>query len=97
MLAYSAKVSSLLRQQAAIGRGVGIRTASRQADLYGSNVTYNYNGLRLITQEAAAAQAAIATQERSAGAMDARQIRQQIENQSAAICKVMAPRYKIEF
>jgi hypothetical protein len=97
MLAYSAKVSTLLRDQAMIGRGVGIRTASRQADVYGSSVTYNYYGQRLITQEAAAAQAAIATQERSSGAMNARQIRQQIENESAAIRKTMSQRYKVEF
>lgn len=97
MLKYSANVSGMLRDMGLTMRGVGIRTASRQADVYGSGVTYNYRGQRLITQEASATQAAIKTQERSAGAMDARQIRQQIDIETAAIRKVMSQRYKIEF
>lgn len=97
MQEYSARVSELLRDGAVAFKGVGIRSAGRQSQVWNSSgVTYGYYGYRnydISGQQ----KRAIRGEEKSRGASDAAQMKQMIDEESAAIRKVMADRYKVNF
>jgi hypothetical protein len=97
MQEYSARVSELLRDGAVAFKGVGIRSAGRQSQVWtSSGVSYGYYGYRnydISGQQ----KRAIRGEERSRGATDAAQMKQMIDEESAAIRKVMAERYKVNF
>lgn len=96
MQAYSADIANVLRGGALDFKGVGIRSGSQTSQLSGgSYVTYDYYGWR--SYDTTAQKRAIRGRERAKGAMDAAQMKQQIDQASAAIRKVMVERYKVEF
>lgn len=107
MLEYSATVAELMRAMAQEGRGAGIRTGVQQANLatnyaggygnagYGG---YGYNGDRYSgARQQQAERNAIRAQETGKVAMAAGDIRQQIQNETAKISRLMTERYKVQF
>lgn len=102
MQEYSARVSELLRGGAVNFKGVGIRSAGRQSQVWANangSVSYGYNGVRTYDNYDYAGQQkrAIRGQEKATGATQAAQMKQAIDEESAAIRKVMVERYKVEF
>lgn len=94
MLEYSGKVAQLLRMGSSDFKGVGIRGGARQATAgvtsytsygyYGGWGTYDVSGT-------------IRGQEAAVGAAASVEMKRQIDDLSAAIRKVMAERYKVNF
>jgi hypothetical protein len=97
MQEYSARISELLRDGAVAFKGVGIRSGGRQSQVWSSGyVNYGYYGWR--TYNASSEQKrSIRGEERARGASDAAQMKQMIDEESGAIRKVMADRYKVNF
>ena len=97
MQQYSARVSELLRDGAVAFKGVGIRSAGRQSQVWTSGyVTYGYYGWRNYNASGEQKRS-IRGEERARGATDAAQMKQMIDEESGAIRKVMADRYKVNF
>lgn len=94
---YGTRISDLLRTGAKSFKGVGIRSAGRQSQVWNSGyVTYGYYGWS--TYDASGQEKrAIRGQEKATGAMDAAEMRRLIDAEAAAIRKVMVDRYKVEF
>jgi hypothetical protein len=102
MLEYSAKIAELMRAMAQEGRAAGIRTGVQRANLatnYASGYGgYGYYGDRYSgARQQSAERNAIRAQETGKVAMQATDIREQIQNETAAIRRAMTQRYKIEF
>jgi len=97
MQQYSARISELLRDGAVAFKGVGIRSAGRQSQVWTSSyVTYGYYGWRNYNASGEQKRS-IRGEERARGATDAAQMKQMIDEESGAIRKVMADRYKVNF
>jgi len=101
MQQYSAQVAELLRQGAVAFRGVGIRSAGRQSQVWTSNyVNYGYSGNRWYAGNYNAGEQekrSIRGEEVSQGATDAASMKQQIDDASAEIRRKMVAKYKVEF
>ncbi|MFN0051409.1 MAG: hypothetical protein ACKV0T_04415 [Planctomycetales bacterium] len=102
MQEYSSRISELLRGGAVNFKGVGIRAGGRQSQVWANGngtVSYGYNGARYYDNYDYAGQQkrAIRGQERAVGATQAAEMKQAIDEESAAIRKVMVERYKVEF
>jgi hypothetical protein len=106
LLNFGRAVAGALRNMAASMRGIGINSAAREANIY-QTVTTDYNGYagaygggysyytewRNVDSERRAARA----DERSKGALSARDIAREIENETAKIRQAMTQKYSVPF
>ncbi|MCY2965029.1 MAG: hypothetical protein NT069_15580 [Planctomycetota bacterium] len=100
MQQYSARVADTLRDGAVAMKGVGIRTAGRQAQVWNNGgVNYDYYGNRSYGVSNAGDQErrGIRGSEEAQGATDAVSMKQIIEQSTADIRKKMVKKFNVEF
>ncbi len=103
MLDYGAFVSSQLRDAAMAIKGIGMNTRTRQvnAPLASGYGSYRMGGLTTSwvnpSHESQRERSRIHAEERVAGAKSAREIMQDVENETAKIRRAMSEKYKAEF
>ena len=92
LLNYGRYVAQQMRNSSAALRGIGIDSATRSAQTWGSGYSYN-TGWR----DSDAERRSIRVQERGQGATTARAIGQEVEDQTAIIRQKMTAKYRVNF
>jgi hypothetical protein len=93
LLDYGANVSTELRQIVAALQGIGIQSGARAAQIYDSGSYYYDDG----GSDTNGARRAVRAEEKAAGATSSLDLVRSISNQTAAIRRKMAERYKTDF
>jgi hypothetical protein len=106
MLAYGRYLSARLRDVSMALKGIGINTAAKSAQIY-QTVTTDYNaygnawggGYSYYTEwnNVDAERRAVRAQEKATGATAARQIAQEVQNETAKIRQEMTSKYRVNF
>ena len=110
MLAYGRYITQRMRDISAALKGIGINSAAREAQVYQQYTTsgsayggagyygygggYNYN---VQYNNVGGQRRAIKAEEKAAGALTAREIAAEIENESAKIRQAMTQKYQVNF
>lgn len=107
LLAFGINVANQLRDMAAALRGIGIQSSARAAQVTGGAGSERYyggyssasaqNSYYADLREVSSERRAIRSEERAKGAINARNIAQGLESETAKIRQAMSQKYQVEF